>query len=169
MRILELFEDPGDPEDTPKLRPAGLPAPKKKGMDDFEPNTPFAYGSRHKMNKRIEKTRQQAKDAGFVNPDGTANTRGYLQQKSDQERKSAQQADKEYWKNNPTGKWVTNDAPRSDDTGKSSNAIVTGLVMPPKQVHPDDINAQTKRIKDISDRRDKTAKARRDLNRSSEL
>ena len=36
MRILELFEDPGDPEDTPKLRPAGLPAPKKKGMDENE-------------------------------------------------------------------------------------------------------------------------------------
>ena len=129
-------------------------------LDDFTGN------SKNNMQKRIAQNRQRAKDAGFVNPDGSANTRAYQQKKLDQERETAQWADRMYWKDNPTGKWVTNDAPRSDDTGKSSNATSTGLVMPPKQVHPDDIDAQTKKIKDISDRRDQTWKARQQLKKS---
>ena len=121
------------------------------------------------MQDRIATNRTKAKKAGFVNIDGTANTRGYQQQKLDQERETAQWADRMYWKDNPTGKYTTNDAPRGDDTGRSSNATVTGLVKPPKQVHPDDINKQTKRIKSVSDNREKTWQARNSLKGSGEL
>lgn len=126
----------------------------------------FTGDSKNNMQKRMDKTRQKAKDAGYVKPDGSADTRSYQKDKLGKERETAQWADRMYWKDNPTGKWVTNDAPRSDDTGKSSNATVTGLVNPPRQVHPDDINAQTKKIKDVSDRRDNTWKARQQLKRS---
>ena len=44
-------------------------------LDDFTGN------SKNNMQKRIAQNRQRAKDAGFVNPDGSANTRAYQQKK----------------------------------------------------------------------------------------
>ena len=163
MRISEiLFEDPGDPEETPKIRPAGW-SPAKKGMDDFEPNTPFAYGTKHKMQQRMKKTQQKAKDAGYVKPDGTADTRGYFQNKHDQERAAAQKADREYRKKNPTGVVTRNDS--GDDTG-NDGVTVRSYEDPPKQVHPDDRKDQNKWMGNVMNQRAKTAKARQDLKRS---
>ena len=165
MRMSELFEDPNDPKDTPKLRPAGW-APKKKGMDDFEPNTPFAYGTKHKMQQRMNATRQKAKDAGFVKPDGSANTRAYHQDKNDRERAAAQKADREYRKKYPTGNWTRNDT--GDDTG-NLGVTTRELVPPPKQVHPDDRIKQNAWVGNVMNQRAKTAKARHNLKKSGPI
>ena len=159
MRILELFEDPGDPEETPKLRPSDW-APKKKGMDDFEPNTPFAYGTKHKMQQRMKATQKKAKDAGYVKPDGTADTRAYFQDKHDRERAEAQAKDRAYRKKYPTGNVTRNDT--GDDTGNNDVTILS-YEDPPKQVHPDDRKDQNKWMGDVMNKRAKTAKARHEL------
>ena len=85
------------------------------------------------INRRVAKGRETAIAAGFVKPDGSADTRAYFASIAKKQDAVAKAADEKYWRDNPNGKWE-----------KIGN--VTSMVMPPEQHHPDAIKAQGLKI-----------------------
>jgi len=78
--------------------------------------------------------RQKAKDAGYVRPDGSADTSAYFKSIAAKQDKGTAAATAKYWKDNRKGKW--------EKTGN-----VSSQVMPPSQHTPAAIAAQNKRLK----------------------
>tara|TARA_X000001036_G_scaffold42689_1_gene34180 strand:- start:173 stop:673 length:501 start_codon:yes stop_codon:yes gene_type:complete len=161
MRIFELFEDPGDPEEpTPRdYDDDGFPTPHSLKRTEREMNRDI-----REMPWRLKKLGWKAKAAGFVKPDGTPDTTAYLRKQSDDKVNTARWADDMYWKDNPTGKWKNTQVP----TGNPKIPVISQneLIDPPTQWDPEDRKRQNKKIDDVMNQRTKTWKARNQLKRS---
>ena len=91
------------------------------------------------INRRVAKGRETAIAAGFVKPDGSADTRAYFASIAKKQDAVAKAADEKYWRDNPNGKWE-----------KVPGSNVISMVMPPEQHHPDAIKAQDLKIKAVT-------------------
>ena len=103
-----------------------------------------------KMQAGMQANREKAIAAGFVKPDGSADTRAYFASIAKKQDAVAKAADEKYWRDNPNGKWE-----------KIGN--VTSMVMPPEQHHPDAIKAQGLKIDAAHKARTKAWKARNQI------
>ena len=115
----------------------------EKDLDDFTGRAGEERAARGVAN------REKAIAAGFVKPDGSADTRAYFASIAKKQDAVAKAADEKYWRDNPNGKW-----------GKVPGSNVTKLVMPPEQHHPDAIKAQGLKIDAVTKARTQAWKAR---------
>ena len=111
------------------LDEAGLPSgtPHLDDLDDADGDGVLD------IEKKMEKTRQTAIAAGFVKPDGSADTRAYFKSIADKQDAESAAANAKYWKENPGGKYE-----------KIGN--VTSMVMPPRPTDPEAQKANQARI-----------------------